>query len=101
MAALGSDLANGVVIDLYGTLYCACYADGSVYCEHSLDGGASQATWIVGGTRTEICAPGEEVAPALCALTSGELVAAVQIDEAITVYLSRDQGESWEEVGAV
>ena len=98
---LGSDLENGVVIELHGTLYGAGYADGSVWIEYSMDGGLSQAVWISGGTRRQIIEAPAGTAPALEGLTTGDLVAAVNIDEVLTVWLSRDQGEHWEGVGVV
>lgn len=101
MAQLGSDLEGGVVIDLDGTLYCAGYAEGWVWCEYSTDQGVTAATWISGGTRRAICEAPPGTEPGLEALPSGELLAAVSQDEVLTLWLSRDAGEHWEAVGAV
>jgi len=101
MAQLGSDLSNGIVIDAHGTLYCAGYADEAVWIEHSIDQGITQATWISGGTRRQIVEAPPGTAPGLEALSTGELVAAVAIDDVLTVWISRDAGETWEGLGTV
>jgi hypothetical protein len=101
VAALGSDLVNGVVIDQDGTLYCAGQAEGWVWCEHSLDGGLTQATWISGGTRRAICEAADDAAPGLEALPSGELIAVVALDDLLRIWSSRDAGEHWEGLGAL
>lgn len=99
--AIGDDLADGALIDLEGTLYCAGYDEGAIWCEYSVDGGLTQATWIAGGTRRQICEADEGSCPALEGLSTGELVAAVNVDDVLRIWFSRDQGEHWEGLGTV
>jgi hypothetical protein len=99
---LADDLSKVQLCERDGLLYGVGLADGYAYLEWSQDQGATKGGFADGSTRKLISAePADEDQPALVALQTGELVAALTQDGAVKTYVTRDEGEHWVLVGAV
>ncbi len=99
---LGDDLAKAQICERDGILYAAGLADGYAYVEWSDDGGATKGAYSDGSTARPISL--ERTAdeqPAIEALQTGELIAALTQGDSVRTYVSRDEGESWWVVGEV
>lgn len=91
---LADDLEHAAICEWNGVIYAAGWSGGAVWFEYSDDGGASTNP-VAGGYRVQVCTADEQQ-PAIAALVTGEIVAAVDSDGQVATYVSRDQGESWE-----
>jgi hypothetical protein len=93
---LADDLEHAAICEWNGIIYAAGWSGEAVWFEYSEDGGRSKAP-VGGGDRVQVCPAGEQQ-PAIAALVTGEIVAAVDRDGQVATYVSRDQGESWAQV---
>ncbi len=92
---LADDLEHAALGEWNGIIYAAGWSGGAVWFEYSEDGGRTKAP-VGGGVRVQVC-QADEQQPAIAALVTGEIVAAV--DPRWTgrdVREGRDQGETWE-----
>jgi hypothetical protein len=93
---LADDLEHAAICEWNGIIYAAGWSGGAVWFEHSDDGGKTSAP-IGGANRVQVCTADEQQ-PAIAALVTGEIVAAVDRSGQVATYVSRDQGETWEQV---
>ncbi len=91
---LADDLEHAALGEWNGIIYAAGWSGGAVWFEYSEDGGRTKSP-VGGGVRVQVC-QADEQQPAIAALVTGEIVAAVDRDGQVATYVSRDQGETWE-----
>jgi len=99
---LADDLAKAQICERDGLIYAAGLAGGRAWFEWSQDSGATKASFPDGSTAKLISAePVEDDQPAIEALQTGEIVVALTQDGLVTTYVTRDEGEHWEPLGAL
>jgi len=99
---LADDLVRAQICERDGLIYAAGLAGGYAWFEWSQDSGATRASFPDGSTAKPISAePVEDDQPAIEALQTGEIVAALAQDGRVKTYVTRDEGEHWELLGVV
>jgi len=99
---LADDLAKAQLCERDGLVYAVGLSGGYAYFEWSQDSGATQACFPDGATAKLVSpAPADDEQPALEALQTGEIVAALVQEGAVSLYVTRDEGEHWEPLGVV
>lgn len=99
---LADDLTKAQICERDGILYAVGLAGGYAYFEWSQDAGATKAAFPDGTTAKLITPePTDDEQPAIEALQTGEIVVALTQAGLVKTYITRDEGEHWELVGAV
>ncbi|MBM3498120.1 MAG: hypothetical protein FJX74_05560 [Armatimonadetes bacterium] len=99
---LADDLLRAQICERDGLVYAVGLADGHAWFEWSHDSGATKAAFPDGSTAKRITLePVEDDQPALEALQTGEIVVALTQEGLVKTYVTRDEGEHWEFIGAV
>lgn len=81
-----------------GVLYVAGYREGRIYLRRTIDGGRTWLKFKEGEAEKLICEGAEEAQIGLLKMESQgrRLVAAVPVGEEIHIYISADDGETWQ-----
>ena len=99
---LADDLVKAQLCERDGLVYAAGLSGGYAYFEWSQDSGATKASFADGSAARRISAePADDEQPAIEALQTGEVVVALVQNGAVKAYVTRDEGEHWEFIGAV
>jgi len=99
---LADDLTKAQICERDGLVYAAGLSGGYAYFEWSQDSGATKASFPDASTAKLISAePADDEQPAIEALQTGEIVVALAQSGVVKTYVTRDEGEHWEFIGAV
>lgn len=91
-------LSQPTLAEHNGLLYLTGYRAGGQYLRKSADGGKSWLAFSDGQVERLICQPADEARAGLLKMDSQgrRLVVAVAREGSIEVYVSADEGETWE-----
>jgi len=99
---LADDLLKAQICERDGLVYAVGLSQGYAYFEWSQDSGATKAAFPDGSTARLISPePADDDQPAIEALQTGEIVVALAQDGLVRTYVTRDEGQHWELIGAV
>lgn len=95
-------LSHPTIVEHNGLVYLTGYRGGQVCFRRSADGGRSWLRFL-DGSEEKVIGPGEEARAGLVKVESGgrRLLAAVANGTRIEVYVSVDDGESWNQLSAL
>ena len=99
---LADDLMKAQICERDGLVYAVGLSEGYAWFEWSQDSGATKAA-LPDGSTAKLISPevADDDQPAIEALQTGEIVVALAQDGMVKTYVTRDEGEHWEPLGAV
>jgi len=106
MAVLCSDLQAGDLCQSEGVVFAAGWITNAVWCEYSNDHGGSQAQFADASYKKKVCdltVAGGGTVPrsSIMVYSTRSLQVTVNTGSVLTLYESKDGGETWAAVAAV